>query len=166
MIHALQVVTGEEEAVLRRLSGLKTKFYFPKAKRQIRRGGKWRLEEHAVMPGYLFAETEKLDADQYFRMKYMPGVIRILGEPTPLSEEESRWIRWLCREHPIELSSVYKDGDEVLIMSGPLKNLEGRIERINYRSRKAQITVKTFDVTHKITLGLDVLDHANPSQSA
>lgn len=153
----LQVVSGEEEAIRTQLRRKNYETLLPVADRQIRIRGRWRRERRKLMPGYLFRDQPELTSDDYFRLKYHPGVLQILGEPTALPEPEAEWIRWLCRTDTVPLTTVCKEGDTVRIMDGPLRGMEGQIEKIDLRSRKATLKLTTLDITHHITLGLNVL---------
>ena len=60
-------------------------------------GGAWTKREYMLFPGYVFLDMD-FTARNYYRVKQVPGVIRILGDsmaPSTLSYLEAEWIRIL-----------------------------------------------------------------------
>lgn len=98
-------------------------------------GGEWREVEKLLLPGYVVAVTD--DPSTLARMlKTLPGFVRVLtqGETfVPLSNGDREWMEAFTSkgERTIALSVAYKEGDRVIVSSGPLKGREGLIKGIN-----------------------------------
>lgn len=57
-----------------------------------------------------------------------------------MSGADERFVRWLFRyEGLLSLSQAYREGDRIRIVSGPLKDMEGRIRRIDKRGLSGQV---------------------------
>ncbi len=101
------------------------------------------LEEVIVMPSYVFfkapSETEPL-----VRFPHQ-DVIRILttdhGE-WRLSGADEQFVKWLFHYHGLlGLSQAFKEGDRIRIVSGPLKDMEGKITRVDKRGCSGQVVL-------------------------
>ena len=58
----------------------------------------------------------------------------------------------------IELKGeAHKIGEKIVIVEGPLKDLEGQITRIDKRNRSGQVTVQFAGRQQKIWLGFDIV---------
>ena len=56
-LYAVQVLTGQEAEVCRRLADRRIATLLPQERRLIRRGGAWREEPYTLFRGYVFVET-------------------------------------------------------------------------------------------------------------
>ena len=53
---------------------------------------------------------------------------------------DEQFTRWLFRyDRLLSLSQAYRDGDRIRIISGPLKDMEGRIRRVDKRGMSGQV---------------------------
>ena len=67
-------------------------------------------------------------AEMFHRINPVPGVIRFLGNPTPLPEHEAEMIRWLSNGgEVIEPSTVISIEDEQIVCDGFLAGHEDKI---------------------------------------
>ena len=57
-LYAVQVLTGQEAEVCRRLADRRIATLLPQERRLIRRGGAWREEPYTQLRGYVFVDTE------------------------------------------------------------------------------------------------------------
>ena len=57
-LYAVQVLTGQEAEVCRRLADCRIATLLPQERRLIRRGGAWREEPYTLFRGYVFVDTE------------------------------------------------------------------------------------------------------------
>jgi transcriptional antiterminator NusG len=109
----------------------------------------------------VFLFTNLTDSD-YYRILGIPHVIRFLGAkaPEPLPAADAEYITWLSGggAAPLEPSDIMiVEGDEVKVMSGPLKGREGMIVRLNRRQRRAVLAISFSGRTHEISLSVNVL---------
>ncbi len=90
------------------------------------------------------------------------GVIEILGRPTPAPVpvvEMAHVLKWCEDSELIGLSKV-TDGDRIKVVSGPLKNLEGQIVRVDRRKGRARVRLTLFGEPKEIDFGIEVLEQA------
>ncbi len=142
--------------------------FVPKIERERRRGGSTRVEKTELFPGYVFIETSNPEA--FSERLFMTGrgrakplwLLRNDYEALPLREEEEEWIRSLLNEeYLVEMSYGLKEGDRVHITRGPLKDLAGRIVRVNRHHRSATIRVEFLGDYREITLGLELIGNTS-----
>lgn len=97
-------------------------------------------EEAIVLPGYVFFKAPSyiepvliFPRQNVIRALSMEGDWRLRG-----ADEE--FARWLFRyDGLLSLSQAYRDGDRIRIISGPLKDMEGRIRRVDKRGMSGQV---------------------------
>jgi transcriptional antiterminator NusG len=158
--YALFVKTGEEEVMRKFLETLlpyaNMKILIPKRKLQERRGGKVTEVIRSLLPGYVLIKTE-MDISIYHRLKQMPGLLRILrdeSEPLCIPEHEIATILALTNDSDvIEFSEIYKEGDRIRVVSGPMKDLEGIIDSYNHRKKRLRIRLEILGQVKKVDLG-------------
>lgn len=160
MWYVIQTETGREEEVLylmRRLldKRLCSRYMILEAEWPKRSGGQWLLLRKAMFPGYIFVETEEAEK-LFFQLKQIPKLTKILGnekfEFVPLAEEEIQFLYKISKTaekngteqrllvHPSRIT-VDKAGT-IHVISGPLKEFEKEILRVNLHKRYAVVKVK------------------------
>lgn len=110
------------------------------------KGGKERLVQKKIFPGYVLIEMILTDAS-WSLVRNTPGVTGFVGsshKPTPLGEKEiSSILQRLGIEEPRPRVD-YEVGDKVRVVRGPFQNFEGEVEEINPERGKLKITVTMF----------------------
>ena len=160
MWYVIQVKTGEESGIARRLKNQAIRAEVPIENRPIRSGGAWTKKEYILFPGYVFLDMD-FTARNYYRVKEVPGVIRFLGDskaPSTLSYLEAEWIRILSGNgEPLEPTLVREDGSGgITVISGVLKQLENRVLKWDKRSRKATFEITICGEARQVQLGIEV----------
>ena len=158
--YVIQVKTGEESGIARRLKNQAIRAEVPIENRPIRSGGAWTKKEYILFPGYVFLDMD-FTARNYYRVKEVPGVIRFLGDskaPSTLSYLEAEWIRILSGNgEPLEPTLVREDGSGgITVISGVLKQLENRVLKWDKRSRKATFEITICGEARQVQLGIEV----------
>lgn len=156
MIYVLQVQTGKELDVSAALKREDIRADVPRERLLIRKNGLWSKMIKLLFPGYVFTDID-YSAEMFHKIKPVPGVIRFLGEPTPLPEHEADMIRWLSNgSEIIETSLIRTDSDgNVIGYEGFLAGNEDKIKRINLRQKKVSVEVKFGGKTHRANLGIE-----------
>lgn len=148
MWYVIQVMTGKENDIAGKLREQGMKALVPKENRLIRSGGAWVQKEYILFTGYVFLNIT-YNAENYYRMKNIPGVIQFLGDkkqPSTLSHLEAEWIMLLTGKDnvPIEPATVriLEDGS-CKVTGGVLERFENRIIKYDKRNKKAifEITI-------------------------
>ncbi len=111
------------------------------------------------MPGYVFYQAEPdimlpydFPRDRGFRMlRDESGDWRLRGR-------DRKFVQWLFQQDcHLKVSEAYMENDQVRIRSGPMKDLEGSIEKID-RSRRCGLTrIEFHGKVFRIWLSFDLL---------
>lgn len=97
----------------------------------------------------------------------MQNVIRVLsvdGGVWQLRGEDERFVQWLFRYNGLlGFSQAYKEGDRIKIMSGPLKDMEGKIRRVDRRGMSGQVVLSFCGKEIPVWLGFEMVGGADGS---
>ena len=155
-------VTGREELVAERIRDNCPNVHavtMRKMKYRTSRGVK-SSEESLLLPGYVFCRAAA-DADPMGALPKI-DVIRILTTDNGewrLCGGDRRFAEWLFRyDGLLDFSKAYREGERIRIIAGPLKDMEGKIVRIDKRGRSGQIIVDFHDRPITIWLGFELVD--------
>lgn len=164
MWYVIQVKTGEERAVAGKVQGQGIHAAVPLENRPIRSGGTWTKREYVLFPGYVFLVMD-YNAQNYYRIKQVPGVLRILGGgmcPSRLTYLEAEWIRLLSGGgRPLEPTLVREEEDGSLtVVRGVLEAFVNRIIRWEKRSRKAVFEITICGEVKQVQLGIEIEQNA------
>ncbi len=154
--------TGKELAVARRIQAARDGVRAVAARQEKHktvRGVKSRIEE-IFLPGYVFFETDA----RMESLDWLPrlDVIRVLhygDKYWQLIGEDERFAKWLFKyDGVLSFSKAYKEGEQVRIVSGPLKDMEGYITKVDKRGRSGQVAVRFDSRVIKVWLGFEIVD--------
>lgn len=153
-MYVIQVATGAERDVQRRLENNGIRTTLPIEARMIRRGGRWMQQEYVLIPGYVFVEMRYTDR-LYYVLINIPQVIRVLkldGKPVPLSESEEAYIHFLGAQ-VLTPSVVCKlpDGSGKPI-KGILIMLRNQIVKYDFHARRALCDITLAGSRKRIAL--------------
>lgn len=122
--------------------------------------GKKSKVQVVMLPGYVFFEAPD-DVSIVIRFP-RTDVLRILmgnDHDWRMTGNDYKFARWLFSyDGRISFSTAYREGERIRIMSGPLKDMEGMISRIDRRGRSGQITVRFNNRDVKLWLGFDLIE--------
>lgn len=164
--HALFVLTGEEENVKKRLEYRFREGYrimVPKRKLRERKNGNWYIATRVLFPGYVIMEGS-IDARTYYRMKDVPGLLRLLRTGLEFAGIEEREMLTLSKlvsnGDEIGISTALMENGRVRIVDGPLCCLEGIIQQINARKGRAKVRLNFLGEERIVDLGISLLSPA------
>ena len=117
---------------------------------------------YPLFPGYLFVNKYIREvcfaAKNHMKNEFIKSV-GFSGSPSKVLSEEMFMLLNNSDENGIfRLSSVVQKNDDIRIINGPLKNINGKIEFINKKKKKAKVIVKLFNKEVSISLGLDFIE--------
>jgi transcription termination/antitermination protein NusG len=97
----------------------------------------------SLFPGYIFIQEKIIDVlnilKQYLRDEFIRP-IKFGNELAKVSTDEMKLLLLNSNyEGKIPLSYGYKNGDSIVIMEGPLKNIQGKILFFNEKKKKAKV---------------------------
>ncbi len=134
--------------------------FIPRVVRRRKYKDGWHDRYLPFVPGYIFFET----ADPrrlYFDLKKVPRrttLLRMDEDILAVSPEEESFIRsFFGREDTVEVSIIHKEGDRVIVDSGPLAGREAIIKKIWAHKRTALISTEMFGRTMELKVGIDFL---------
>ena len=165
----MQVKTRGEEKFMRMFRAKNPQFsfplYFPQRSLDLRRGGRIIPSKLPVFPSYIFLELgEDDDIYQYqWAFRKTEGFYRFLKSNqniTALANRDLELVMHFIREvGPLAgKSQVYFDeNSRIVVISGPLSGLEGRIVKADKRKGRAKIKLDLYGDSFCIDLAFEVL---------
>ena len=167
--YAIQVKTRGEEKYMRLFRaqnpGITLPLYFPQRALDIRRGGRIIPSKLAIFPGYIFFELNEYENIQSFQWAFRrtEGFYRFLRsnqDIKPLQNRDLELVLHFIKEvGPLAgKSKVYfDDNSRIVVISGPLSGLEGRIVKADKRKGRAKVKLDLYDDSFCIDLAFEVL---------
>lgn len=153
--YAIHTYAGYENVVLRNLRqridslGMHDKIFnviVPVEKKIKIKGGKRVEVEEKIYPGYVLVDMIVTD-DSWYIVRNTPRVTGFVGagvNPVPLRKDEVDFLFKKMGEgtpkHNIDLSI----GETVLIIDGPFKELEGKVNTVDSERGKVKVLVSMF----------------------
>ena len=131
-------ITGREERVAEQIRSV-----CPEVQTTTMRQLKYRthngekcLEESLLLPSYVF--------------------FRVDGKDWQLQGDDLLFVQWLFRQRGLlGVSQACQEGDRVRILSGPLKDLEGSVRRVDRRGRSGQVVLSFRGREISVWLGFE-----------
>ncbi len=126
----------------------------PTEKTKTIKGGKQRITETKLYPGYVFVEMHleddgRIPQDVFFLIKETTGVgdfVGAAGRPTAMAPHEIEKMLLDSRK-PEELPTVrmvFEKGDQVIIREGPFENYEGTVDELQPDKGIVRVLVTIF----------------------
>lgn len=140
--------TGSEESAVRLLNAtprMHRAFVPKKVEHRSEKGVKSAVEK-VLFPGYVFFQAEE-DWTPTLTMYHADYILRLLRTDNgwQLKGDDAELIRWLLRHNGLlDMSKAYREGTQVVIKSGPLKELEGIITKVDRHNRNGMVTLEVF----------------------
>lgn len=150
----------QEDAVCWRLGYKGVVTFLPRLLTRRRHGSRrWEAIE-PLFPGYVFVRFP-LDAGVLYRVRWTPGIRRLLGNeegPTPIEDAVVAYLQ----ERMGELGYIVprrelRPGDRVRFRDGPFAMLEGVIDRLASRSERVQVLLRLCGTLVRVQVGVDAL---------
>lgn len=174
MYYVIQVATGTEDRVeeqIRVMVGneLYDSCFHPMRRVKKKFRGEWKEIREKLLPGYVFITSNYIQ-EVYQEFKHVPAYTKLLGKEgdrfIPLSGYEVNWLERLMessdQKMEVQLSQVsVSENDEITILSGPLKNMEGCIKKIDLHRRIAKVEVDFMNRKTVIHLGIEMVEKKN-----
>ena len=166
MWYVIQVARGREEAMaelIGRVVGPAAldECFYPQYETEIKLHGAWERVTKPLFPGYLVAITQDplaLEAE-LARLGEFARVLSMDNKPVPLTPEEAELIGGFTRpgERVVPISRAVKDGEQVVVVDGPLLGHEGLIRGVNRRKSTAVLEVDLCGRKVSTRVGLAVV---------
>jgi transcription termination/antitermination protein NusG len=168
---ALQVWTGNEARFVtlaeRMLAGSGVRLLWPRRSLKIRRSGVWRDSIAPIFPSYVFLQCADVHPDLYAQLKRTPGFVRFLPSNeglAPLEQKDQGLLsHFLSFGEVVQKSeAIFDEKKRIRVISGPLKDLEGFIVRVDRRKGRARVRLEMYEDSFEVDFGFEALDTAAP----
>lgn len=153
--YAIHTYAGYENAVARNLKqrieslGMEDKIFnvlVPTEKKIKVKGGKRVEEEEKIYPGYVLVDMVVTD-DSWYVVRNTPRVTGFVGSgvyPVPLDKKEIEMLFGRMNSDKVLHNIEYEKDDVIVIVDGPFKDLEGKINEIDQDRGKIKVLVSMF----------------------
>lgn len=159
----LRVASNKESSVretllrkvqIENMTHLVGRILVPTEKTKTIKGGKQKITETKLYPGYVFVEMRlepdgRIPQDVFFLIKETTGVgdfVGTAGRPTPMKEHEIEKMLRDSRkpeEQPL-VKMVFEKGEHVLIKEGPFQGYEGTVDELFPDKGQVRVLVTIF----------------------
>lgn len=171
MYYVIQVKTGKEDQTMKDILKFASsdpyfEVFSPYRKTLRKYNGVYKEVKERCFPGYLFVETDDIKR-LFYDLYEVPGFTKILGREgtsmhfESLSEEESRMVDILYNanaERTTEISDItIEEGDKIRILSGPLKDLDAKVKKVDLHKRKITVIVPFFKRDVEVKVGINIV---------
>lgn len=166
MWYVIQVRTGTEEEVVKQCKKvipreILEKSFLPCFEEMKRYQGEWHKEKKLLFPGYVFLVSE--DSEQLYQsLKQIIGLTKLLKtgrEIICLTESEIQFLlKFGGKEQLVKMSAGIAEGDQIRILEGPLKGMEGYIKKIDRHKREACLKLPMFGRMMDAKVGLEIIE--------
>lgn len=130
--------------------------------------GVWRDSVAPIFPSYVFLQSPVVDPDLYAGLKRTPGFVRFLPSNealAPLEQKDQGLLsHFLSFGEIVQRSTaIFDENKRIRVISGPLKNLEGLIVRVDRRKGRARVRLEMYEDSFEVDFGFEALDTAASS---
>lgn len=153
--YAVHTYTGWEDAVVRNLKqraeslGIEDKIFnaiVPTEKKIVIKGGKRKVIEEKIYPGYVLVDMIVTD-DSWYIVRNTPRVTGFVGSgitPIPFAKKEIDVLFERMGVKDPKYKVDIKIGDIIRIADGPFKDFEGKVSDIDEERGKVKALVSMF----------------------
>ncbi|OGZ17357.1 MAG: transcription termination/antitermination protein NusG [Candidatus Nealsonbacteria bacterium RBG_13_36_15] len=153
--YVLHTYSGYEDAVAKNLKqrieslSMEDKIFnvlVPKEKKIKIKGGKRKVVEEKIYPGYVLVEMIVTD-DSWYVVRNTPNVTGFVGAgtvPIPVSLPEIETLKKRIGVETPQFKIDFKVDDMVKIVDGPFKDFDGRVSEIDEERGKVKVLVNMF----------------------
>lgn len=158
--YVIKTKPKKEDAVASQLHQASFEVFVPK----IKSFRKETIGTKPLFPSYLFIQTNFGDPSNYRLVKFTRGVSKILGDqdgPLPIETTIVKILREKTLDGSLlEQDLLFKEGSEVTVKKGILKDLRGIVERNLSDSGRVKILFKWMNGTMRAILKYTELEKA------
>ena len=164
--YVVQTVGGQEKHVLDLINKLVDEeliqeSFIPQYEVKKRIQGVWKMRSEVLLPGYIFVITDQ-PGKLREALRSVPKFTRLLGNNdvfTPLDDQEVAFINAFTKpdHRVVECSSGVMEGDEIVILNGPLMNQTGLIKKLDRHKRLAYLEIEILGRVKTVKVGLEIV---------
>lgn len=159
--YVLFVQGGKEKRLTEFLKEHDLQAFTPFMQRLQKKEGTFQVKEVLMFPSYIFIQSKLSQTDfnaRLYQLKQLKsGIVKQLlydvEGTSALHPREQRLLECLMDDtHMIKHSTGFIEGDEIIIMDGPLKGMESEIVKIDRHKRIAYLGCEMLGKPIKISL--------------
>jgi transcription elongation factor/antiterminator RfaH len=136
--YAIHTRSRFENVVLDALTRKQVEAFLPKITVRSKRVDRKKMIQVPLFPGYLFVKTS-LEPDEHLEVVKTVGVVKLVGNiqgPVPISGESVESLKIMIQgSQEILTGSQFKQGDRVMVVSGPFTGVMGAFVRYRGKGR-------------------------------
>jgi transcriptional antiterminator NusG len=159
----LRVASNKESSVrdtllrkvqIEHMGHLVSRILVPTEKTKVVKGGKTKITETKLYPGYCFVEMKleddgRIPQDVFFLIKETTGVgdfVGTKGRPTPMQQHEIEKVQAASMrvEDQPQAKLVFEKGESVNITDGPFQGFEGTVDELLPDKEEVRVLVTIF----------------------
>lgn len=167
MWYVVQVVGGQEKRVLTLMQkivadDLLQECFIPQYEIMRKTQGVWKKRVEVLLPGYLFVATDQPDR-LMVELQKVPAFTKLLGNNDvfiPLNDQEVTFFESFTepQHRTVTMSEGIIDGDDIVILKGPLMYQTGLIKKIDRHKRLAYLEMSIMGRKKIVKLGLEIVE--------
>lgn len=167
MWYVIQVVGGQERAVLRQIEQLAdtttyNSCFVPQYELKKNFRGVWKYCKKILFPGYVFVDTKNpsIFRKELWKVSRMTKLLRDGSEHfIPLTEEDKAVISAFVGndDYVMKMSEGIVEGDKIIILKGPLMGHSGLVKKINRHKKIAFLKIFMFGREISLKAGLEIV---------
>lgn len=110
-----------------------------------------------LIPGYVFVYLHPSEFEKALRTNNLIGFLRVEGQPAIIPNTQIEALKRLLRQSEISYHvdhTLYKKGDEIEVIGGPLMGLRGHLVMVKGKKRVA-VQLEQFNISVHVELPLE-----------
>ena len=141
--------------------------YIPLRRMIDRRKGKKIMTDHPILPGYLLVSSENSLSDYRVDVHRIPGCygfLKNLNNTIELQGSDSAYAAWIMHNKGTIKPSkaVFKKGEPIIIIEGPMKDFMGTIVSVDYRHSRALVEFEFAQVIRRVNMPVEFIAADRP----
>lgn len=164
--YVIQTISGQEsqvrDMIVRLLDPcLVDEAFVPRYETLRREKGEWVKRTEVLLPGYVVVVTQD-PAKLKTALSRVPRFTRLLGNDdmfTRLDDREVSFINSFVRpgNRTVQMSTGVIEGDEIIVLDGPLKGRTALIKKIDRHKRLAYLDIEMLGRKKAVRVGLEIV---------
>ncbi len=129
-----------EKKVALELEYSEINYYLPLQRKLRTWSDRKKWVDFPLIPGYIFVNLAYNEFEKVYQVPGVLGFLRIEGRPAEIPECQIDSLRRLLRQNEVPYQvdyRLYKPGDEIEVVSGPLMGMKGNLVMVKGKKRVA-----------------------------
>lgn len=162
--YCLFCLSGRENDVVSRLQRQGYRAMSPYVLHWHAENGRLVKRQDRLLPGYVFFEMDFEGEPDWAPVLAIPSVVRALsygdGSRT-LRGADAEFLAWLHKcGGTIDITRVVEEGSRIVFVSGPLKDLGGRVAKVNKNRKCVAVDIGDGKMIKRIWCSIEYIERA------